>query len=365
MKIAYCIKSLYNSGGMERVLTVKANYLADVLGYDITVITSHQHGRPVRFPLSEKIRTIDIDLVVNRFTVKRFAHKLNAVLHEIRPDITISLCGGDVHALKYCDDGSAKIGEFHFSKEKYSKKFDFNLFGMAYSFIRMRRLENSIRQLDEFVTLTKADQKNWKPVFPKVRQIYNPNTIVCDKLSDLKAKRCIAVGRLEPQKNFIALIKAWRIVAMKHPDWTLSIFGEGAERRLLERLICRTGLKGKVILEGSRGNIAEELLNSSFIAMTSRYEGFLMALLEAAFVGLPMVSYDCPQGPAEIIRDGENGFLLPFGDYKGVADRICRLIEDPKLRESMGKAAKLTSERFEIGAIMSQWDSLFKSVVSR
>ena len=179
------------------------------------------------------------------------------------------------------------------------------------------------------VVLTKEDARAWDERVPCLAQIYNPVTLQDAVVSPLERKRMVALGRLVPQKDFPSMIRAWRMVAQRHPDWTLDIYGEGYQKPKLGKMISHLGLDGKVRLMGVREHLQDELADSCGMVMSSAYEGFPLALLEGAASGLPLVSYDCSRGPSEIVKDGINGFLVRRGDEKGLAERICRLIEDP------------------------------------
>lgn len=363
MRLAYCIHSLNLSGGIERVLTTKANYLADVLGYEVHIITARQKGRKEFFPLSERIIRHDLDANDRMFLFK-YRKRLDTLLGKIRPDITVTVCDNSLYALTRCTDGSVKVGEFHFSHEKFLMKYGNYVFGRLYASLRTRRLENAVRKLDRFVVLTMADKEDWEKVRPDVEQIYNPLSFVSQDVSPLTAKRCMAAGRLEGQKNFKDLITAWQTVSARHPDWTLSIYGNGSQRDALQSQINSAGLQGKVILEGNTSNVRKEMLDSSCLVMSSRFEGFPMILLEALTTGLPIVSYDCPKGPSEVVTIGANGYLAKVGDTGTLAQGICSVIANEDLRRRFGAESKRRSENFTLEKTMERWDRLFSSLTT-
>ena len=360
MRLAYCIHALNLSGGIERVLTTKANYLADVPGYEVHVITARQKGRKEFFRLSGKVVRHDLD-VNDRIFVLKYRKRLDSLLGEIRPDITVTVCDNGIYALTGCKNAGIKLGEFHFSHEKFMMKYGSNALGRLYASIRTKRLENAVKKLDRFVVLTKADKEDWEKVRPDVEQIYNPLPFVSQETSALERKRCIAVGRLESQKNFKDLIAAWKIVNGRHPDWTLSIYGSGSQREALQGQIESSGLNGKARLEGGTNEIRKELLDSSCLVMSSRFEGFPMILLEALTTGLPIVSYDCPKGPSEIVTIGANGYLAKVGDTGTLAQGICSVISNEELRRRFGAESKKRSEEFTLDKTMERWDTLFRS----
>ncbi len=364
MKIAYCIHSLHLFGGMERVLSIKANYLADVYGYEIHIITADLKGRSPHFYLSGKITLHDAG-ISEKFMPHIFRRRLDRILCEIRPDICVAVGGEEAFSLPYCHDGSIKISEFHFSHEKYYMKYGGSFFGDLYARFRTHRVERLAAKLDKFIVLTESDKKEWTKTVPNVISIYNPVTFKSDRTASLAAKRCIAIGRLEPQKNFRDLITAWNHVAGRYPDWTLEIYGNGHQKEALEKQIQAEGLTGKVQLMGNSSDIRGRMLESSCLAMSSAYEGFPMVLLEALETGLPMVSYDCPRGPSEIIIDGESGYLVKPGDTEALAGRLCDIIGDGQKRRSFGKRAKESAARFSVENIMAQWKELFEGLADK
>ena len=364
MRLAYCIHALNLSGGIERVLTTKANYLADVLGYEVHIITARQKGRKEFFKLSEKIVRHDLD-ANDRIFVFKYRKRLDSLLEKIRPDITVTVCDNGLYALAGCENAGIKVGEFHFSHEKFLMKYGSNAMGRFYASLRTKRLENAVRKLDRFVVLTKADKADWEKVRPDVEQIYNPLSFVSEDVSPLTRKRCIAAGRLESQKNFKDLITAWKTVDGRHPDWALSIYGNGSQKDALQSQINSEGLKGKVTLEGNTSDMRKEMLDSSCLVMSSRFEGFPMILLEALTTGLPIVSYDCPKGPSEIVTIGANGYLAEVGDTATLAQGICSVISNEELRSRFGAESKRRSENFMLDRIMVKWDSLFREIAGQ
>lgn len=362
MRIAYCIHSLHLFGGIERVLSIKANYLADIYGYDVHIITADLKGRSPHFRLSEKITLHDVG-VSEKFRINAYGRGLNRILNEIKPDICVSLGGNDIFCLPDCTDGSIKVSEFHFSHDKYFIKYGGSFFGNIYARFRTRRLEKAAAKLTKFIVLTKSDRKDWEKVVPNVTSIYNPLTFKSDRTAALENRRGIAIGRLEPQKNFRDLVTAWAEVDRRFPDWHLEIYGKGHLEKALASQINAEGLSGKVKLMGSSNDIRSRMLESSCLVMSSAYEGFPMVLLEAVETGLPMVSYDCPKGPSEIIIDGESGFLVRPGDTSALSGKICEVIGDEALRKRFGKRAKESAEEFSIDLIMRQWKDLFEGLV--
>lgn len=373
MKIVYCIPGLYNSGGMERVLSCKANYLV-ARGHELYIITTDQMGRKPFFALDPRIQTYDlgIDYEVNNGgslwakvssyigRQRRHRQRLEALLMRIRPDITISMFGNDEGIVPHIQDGSHKVLEYHFSKLKrlqYGRRGLWRLMDLW----RTRQDERVVGLFDRFVVLTEEDRALWGDM-PNIRVIPNPLPFDSPVVSPLSEKRVIAAGRYDYQKNFEALIDIWAEVAPKHPDWHLDIYGDGALRPALEARIERLGLGNQLTLQHPTHDMPQVYMQSAVYAMTSHYEGLPMVLLEAQTMGLPIVSYACPCGPRDIITEGQDGFLVKLGDRDTFAQRLSMLMDDYDLRLRMGQSAKQASLRYQLEPIMARWEELFASL---
>ncbi len=221
------------------------------------------------------------------------------------------------------------------------------------------------KKLDAFVVLTEGARADYeKHLNGKVKLVKIPNSArELGEPANLDAKRVLAAGRLTRQKGFDWLISAWAQVEPNHPDWELKICGEGKWRERLEPQIAQLGLRN-VALPGSCGDMAAEMSNASIFALSSRFEGFPLILCEAMSKGMAPVTFDCPTGPAEMIRDGENGLIVPLGDIDGFAAALNRMIEDDELRHRCGPAAAETGRNFKMDAIGPMWDALFEELVS-
>ena len=162
------------------------------------------------------------------------------------------------------------------------------------------------------------------------------------------------MGRLVEQKGIPDLIEIWRIVNSRYPDWQLDVFGNGEMESIPDI---------KLFVHPPTANITKEYINSSMLLMTSIYEPFGLVLPEAMSCGLPVVAFDCPYGPAEIITNGVDGFLVKNRDIKRYVDSVCQLIESPGLRQTMGAAGIKASQRYQADKIMPQWKQLFEHLI--
>jgi glycosyltransferase involved in cell wall biosynthesis len=179
-------------------------------------------------------------------------------------------------------------------------------------------------------------------------------------------KRVISLGRLHKIKQFDLMIRAFALLADEFPDWDLWIWGEGPERAVLEAQIGQLGMGGRIFLPGRTLTPWAELAKAQVFAMSSSHEGLPMALMESMAMGLPVVSFDCPSGPKQLTRNGEDGLLIPPGDANSMAAALRRLISDDPLRAELGrKAAISVRERYSLKAVLQIWDELFDRVGAR
>lgn len=370
MKIAYVVDCMYNSGGMERVLSVCANALCDV--YDVTVITAFQKGQPDFFKLNSRIKRYDLGIHEDaniRRKKRDFKRTLSAYLQVEHFDVVVSMGGMDLGFLYSIRDGSKKFVWFHFAIDIAKTTWigpNPNLLKKIKAQLQTWKRIYYARKYDKIVVISKADLEAWKEYTNKVVCVYNPVTIGNPVQADLSSKKVISVGRLDYQKGFDYLIDAWGLVAEKHKDWLLDIYGEGPLREQLQWKIDKQGLHNSVRLCGRTPNITEKYAQHSIYVMSSRAEGLGLVLIEAASCGLPLISYDCPSGPSEIVTDGENGYLIPHvGDIDAMAEKICLLIEDAELRKQMGEKAKLMVDKFSPLKIKEQWMTLFDSICQK
>ncbi|MDE6642648.1 MAG: glycosyltransferase family 4 protein [Muribaculaceae bacterium] len=374
MKIVYCLAGTFNSGGMERIVINKANWLAEH-GNEVYIVTTEQKGRKDFFPLSKGVTRIDLNILyseTNNYSVfkKAFArrklikkHKLglSKVLNEIKPDIVISTFGNEVGFLHSIKDGCRKIAEIHFSRWyrlQLNRKGIWRLIDKYLTYTDSRVLN----KYDKFVCLTQEDKQNWEKslnieVIPNFIDQSNNNK------ADLQSKSMIAVGRFSYQKGYDRLVRAWSLVAAKYPDWELNIFGEGELKEIIQQQIDDLYLSNSINIHAPSSDIMSEYAKNSALIMSSRYEGLPMVLLEAASIGLPLISFACQCGPRDVINDGYNGFLVDNGDIQGLANAIIQLIENPSLRKSMGEKAYEKSTNYHKDLIMKRWVDLFQSLI--
>lgn len=372
MRIVYCIAGTRHSGGMERVLANKANWLA-AHGHEVVIVTTDQHGEKPFFHLDSRIRTYDLAINYEdnngrsflnkalKYPFKQLRHRrrLKKLLRELKADIVVSMFCNDASFLPSISDGSAKVLEIHFSR---FKRLQYNRKGIWALADRLRSARDlkTASAFDRFVVLTREDSSNW-PGLDNLTVISNARSFRSEQPAALENRTVLAVGRICHQKGFERLIEAWRLVCDSNKDWKLRIAGSGELEAELRRQIAACGLEDCVEI---RPATSEEMpgiySEASILVMTSRYEGLPMALLEAQACGLPIVSFDCKCGPLDIVRDGINGYLVPEGNTCLLAERLLTLMNDKDLRLSMGHTAYRDSEDYSEERIMHRWLTLFE-----
>lgn len=379
LKIVYCTPALYMAGGVERVLTLKANYMADVLGYDITIILTEGKEKPLFYPLSKKIKVINLDIDFEALWTCSFFKKIFVYLQKqrifkkrlmeelirLKADITVSLLRREINFINDIQDGSRKIGELHVNRANYRnfEAGDTNIVKRLFAKYWMHNLVSHLKRLDRFVVLTEEDKSLWTEL-SNVEVIPDPLAFDIDQVSPLTNKRVIAVGRYVYQKGFDLLLHAWKLIEQQHPDWELAIYGMG-ERTPYEQLINKLQIdRNRCHLNGSTPDIKAEYLNSSLFVFSSRFEGFGMVLIEAMACGLPVVSFDCSCGPKDIVRNNEDGLLVPSGCVDSLAEAMHQMMSDESLRQKMAKVATKNVQRYKLNKVCQDWQRLFESIVS-
>ena len=381
MRVAYIHDNFAQVGGIERILTDKMNYLANVYNYEIFLITSSQGNKPFAFPLSAKVKHIDLGINIHhqyqyqypkRIWIKcqknkLFKNRLMEVINQIKPDILV--CATNFRAdivcqLKCC---AYKIIESHCAKSylginegtKRNLFIDIlHKFYMLYFTFVVRSKSNAI------ITLTEGDKNEWN-FANKTFVIPNIITEISNKISSCSNKKVISVGRLTYQKGFERLISVWKEVNKKYPDWSLSIYGTGEEERALRNQIKESRLENVITINPPTPDIYTKMQESSILVFPSRYEGFGLVLIEAMINGVPCISFDCPYGPSDIIDNGNDGYLIPNDNIQKMVDKICYLIENEEIRKEMGKKARKSAMRYAPENIMPLWDKLFNEIVNQ
>ncbi|MDX6666261.1 MAG: hypothetical protein QOG68_2467, partial [Solirubrobacteraceae bacterium] len=252
-------------------------------------------------------------------------------------------------AARLCPPGVTVVGQEHMNFEAHRPQLDADV-------------RRHYPRLDALTVLTERDRQDYTRLLDgaptRLAQIPNAVPPMGGGRSALDAPVIVAAGRLTNQKGFDLLIGAFAPLAREHPEWRLRIYGGGALRASLQRLILEHQLHNHVFLMGPTQHLGEALSEASIFALSSRFEGFGMVIVEAMSKGLPVVSFDCPRGPGEIINDDRDGLLVPNGDVAAFTSALRALIEDPARRRRLGDGALQTAQDYGIDAIGERWEAL-------
>lgn len=345
MKIVYELERLSVYGGMQRIMVEKACWWADALGYDVTLLVVYRDESPAAFPVSDRIRIVRLGLTR---AISVFAPlAIDRAVRRLAPDILVTCHVWGALACRLRTHRAKVVYEAHVPRPAMHHQW---AIGVAE------------RYADAVVTLTRGDAANYAQA-RRVEVIPNFVDISPARTPDYNARRCIGVGRLSFEKDFSTMLRVWRAITSPS-DWTLDIYGDGPERADLERQIAELGLEGRVVLHAPTRHIAECYAQSSLCLVTSRFEGFGLVMAEAMACGLPVVAFDCPYGPRDLVADGHNGRLIPMADTQAMVEAVASLMASLELRERMGQAGVALSASYSKDSVMEQWQHLFESLLS-
>lgn len=358
MRIAFTILDMTAGGGMERTTSLLANMFA-LQKHHVTIVSVFKSGKS---PIFSVVKEVDIRYLIP----EKYSHG-NSLLKNL------SLYGRAILKLRryYCDNPQdAIIGQAFLcnmflwlsgnAKDVYAcEHFKYEMYNRP-----IRSFRNWLyKKFRCVVVLTENDAKNYEK--RGIHTTIIPNMIsfpiASNKPYDYRKKHLISVGRLRPEKGYDLLLQALKPVFCKYPDWRIDIYGEGEDRQKLELLRKKLELEQNVSFPGFSEDIRKEYLSSSFYVMSSRHEGLPMVLLEAMACGLPIVSFDCPEGPASLLKDGV-GCLVPPEDVEALSSAICKLIEDKNLRNRYSRKSLEVARSYTSEIIYKKWMDLFEQI---
>lgn len=356
-KLLYITNGITGSGGLERVLSVKASMLAEEFGYEVHIVSLNEIGIEAFFSFSKNIHFHSVEVGGNPVNyLFQYKNSLQKKIDQIQPDI-ISVCDDALKGFFLPGFISTKakwIHESHASLLLADRGRGVSLFKKA-----QHELKQILgKRFKKIVLLTEGNRKEWH--LKNLAVIPNPIPFESNQVSSLENKKVMAVGSYSYNKGYDLLLEIWSKVEKNFPAWELHIYGKGTHDNL-HSIAKDLNLKN-IHFHAPVPEIEKEYLNSSLLVLPSRSEGFGMVLIEAMGFGLPVVSFDCPNGPADIISDGEDGFLIEKENVDMFAKQVIVLMKDDKLRKGMGAKAKKNVQRFSAGKIVQHWDALFRSL---
>jgi glycosyltransferase involved in cell wall biosynthesis len=391
-RVYFFIRGAYGMGGTIRTVFTTADHLAGE-GYDVEVVSLLQTREKPFLPLDPRVRlralfdergrTADRPLVPADETspipfaspallrrldgwASLLTHSGDAAyersslltdlilvraLRSLRPGVLVLTRPVlNVAGARFAAAAVRTVGQEHMNYALYSP-------GMTAWMLR------HYGKLDALTVLTEDDERDYRQALAGsgtgVYRIPNGLPALPATLSDQTAPVVVAAGRLTRQKGFDLLIPAFRQVASSHPEWELRIYGDGPRLEALKRQVTKAELTGQVKLMGRSGRMAADMAAGSIFALSSRFEGFGMVIIEAMSAGLPVVSFDCPRGPRDIIEDGHDGILVPPEDVDAMAAGLRRLMDDEQLRIKMAFAAREKAGHYSMEQIGKKWTELF------
>jgi glycosyltransferase involved in cell wall biosynthesis len=364
-RILYITNGITGPGGLERVLSIKASYFADELGYDVHILTLNETAQNFFFNFSQRINhhTISVGGGPIKYLLG-YQKGVKSKIKDIAPDIVI-----------VCDDGLKGmflpilikktcpfIYERHVSKLVARGEGKATLTNRLATNVKYALMAWGGKHYDAFVVLTMGNLKEWK--LNNLKVISNPLPFVPTNQASLTGKTVIAIGKHSYQKGYDRLFKIWKEVLPNHPDWRLEIYGSFNPAHNLKKLAEELDIADSVLLHKPVKDIMRKIMSSSIHVLSSRFEGFGMVIIEAMSCGVPTISFDCPYGPSDIISNGQDGFLIENGDLHGFAAKLDLLMKDREKRLAMGEIAFKNTDKYAMGTIGPKWESLFNSLIS-
>lgn len=373
MNAIFYYGSFASRGGIERTLIDKANYLSRS-GHSVTMVTYEQGTHPIAYELDSSIQHVDLEC--RRFTLykysvlkrivmfwlmkRRLRMKWGNLLDQLRPNVVIMPTYSEFRkqVMSVAKEKGVKVVIESHTAFVHDYQAD-----SLMRWVHLRKDICLIQKCDLLLALTQGDTDCWRKYVKNVKRMVNPITEFPEVIdsSIRRENRIISVGRLHPQKRYDRLIDAFAQISPKHPEWHLDIFGGGDLLETLTRRIAQAGLEGKVDIHRPTSTIFSEYMKSQFLVMSSDYEGLPLVLLEAMACGLPVVSTNCPFGPADIIDDGVTGILSDMS-IEDLASKMEWMIVHEDERAAMGKKAREEMTRYKKERVMKEWESAYLSV---
>ncbi|GAA1768685.1 MULTISPECIES: glycosyltransferase family 4 protein [Streptomonospora] len=389
MRIRYLLLNAYGTGGTIRTVFTQAKTMAG-LGHTVEIVSVIRHRDDPHFDLDERVKLsaiIDqrpakedepkpgpvarfrawererlkrlraVHVPAGEFAADTFTRYVereivryikgvhDGILVTTRPALNIL-------SAQFADPNLIRVAQEHMNLATHRKDVQ-------------RAIKKYYPRFDAVAVLTHRDREDYEKLMPGTRLVRIPNAVhsMDQELSDHSNKIALAAGRLAPQKGFDMLIPAFKKVTERHPDWQLRIFGTGKKKAELRELIDEHHLYNHVLLMGHTDDMEGELTKSAFYILSSRFEGLPMVVIEAMTHALPVVSFDCPTGPADVITDGKDGILVPPKDVDALADAISKMMDDRDLRASMGAEALKTAQNYAPESVHTMWEELFTDLV--
>lgn len=341
-KILFIINSLKEKSGIERVACLLANFFDSDFNLIIKIVNRDTLKENVSYILNP-----NIDVVKINGGYHDFFSGLNGLIEDFKPDYIF------IHNM-----GRLSLLCSTLNKGKNTKVISLEHVAFQVRPKWVKFLTKLLyKRIDQVVTLTQHDMKPYQDFHNNVVKINNISPFDSDALDidyPIESRTIVSIGRLTYQKNFESLLEAWKIVSEQAPDWNLMIYGLGENQKKLENIIIENKIDN-VYLKGQTSDVQSVYKSAAFYVMSSRFEGLPMVLIEAQSHGLPIISYNCPHGPAEVIINGENGYLVENQNPNLLAEAMLKLMASDPLRLKFSQNAKQDAKRYSKVEILKEW----------
>lgn len=333
--VTFIIASLEGFGGTNRVATLLANGLSSY--HNITILSRDSIENT--YPLNNEVKD-------KKFTGSNlsFLWQCKKHINDENPDVVV------IHTMSKLTPALLVIGvraNTFWSFEHTAYEFH------NWKYKLLRKL--LYFKLSKVLTLTQNDKQHYECLSQSVRLVANPSPLeISERIYDDSSKTIVSLGRLAPEKGYDLLIKAWDQVEQYYPTWSINIYGDGEEKDKLKKMIADRHIKN-IILKGVTRDVESVYDDAAFYVMSSRYEGFGMVLIEAQSRGLPIVSFNCPSGPAEVVHHGIDGILVQNGSAPELAKAMIEMIGSPQLRKAMSRQALQLAQFYHIDKVVEEW----------
>ena len=372
MKLLYVESTLAIHGGIERVMNDKLNWLVEYGNCEVCLLVANQGNHPIVFPINPKIEVHDLGIMfyqIYRYSgLKRYlkSYRLHQLFRKRLLD-SIKAFSPDViifTRLDFSTDVVSVKGNIPVVYESHNIFLTYKLDNNSFLHkIQIKLWNLALKKVQMIVALTNGDALEWKKRYPNVQLI--PNMVHLNdtgSYSDCSRKDVIFVGRFSRQKGFDRLLQIWTLIHNHYPDWSLHIYGGfGQEQNALVSEIKQKD--ANIFIHNPTTDILAKYKESSILLMTSRYEPFGLVVPEAMSCGLPVVAFDCPYGPADIITNNIDGYLIEDGNIDEYVEKVSLLIENETLRNDLGKNGITNSQRYDACYIMPMWKQLFDNLL--
>ena len=369
MKIMFFTLSLQN-GGAERVIASLSNEMAKK--HDVIIATVH--NSPDHYRLDETIKRDFLDKTqqieksrlvrkIEKLSPKRISRLINIIEKE-SPEVIITFLPLPSFYImaakrfsKVVKDIPVILSERADPGKEYQNKV---IFGAMKEFFK---------NADGFVFQTEDARKFYDGIVKRETKIIeNPinESFLSHRMPKNRRKIVVSCGRLEAQKNFKLLMRAFKGLVEKYPEYELEIYGEGSQKHELARFAKELDIDSKAHLKGRVENVADKIADAELFILSSNYEGMPNALMEAMALGIPCIATDCPVGgPRALIKNGKNGVLINVGDEKQLVEAMTKIVSDKVFASRLSKNSREWSKGYTVEKVADKWEKYIEKVLGK